>query len=271
MVASSGNGKINILGCEIFVDPGGTIVNDGGLGITTITGRDVIAPQSITVAAGSSISTGGIGGVNSLVYLDALKPPVIDGTVTPAPLLVIDGFLSACPGCSDGVIDAGETCDDGNQIAGDGCSSDCQLESCIARSVDYPNQPLCNDGVGCTVDICNVVTGNCEHVINCDDGIVCTIDQCVGDQCVHTPDDSVCADANACTDDICSQGAGCFHDNNLAACDDGLFCNGSDSCKGGICSTHAGTPCGGWGCPAGAGPLALDSVFTILSTGMRSV
>ena len=27
-------------------------------------------------------------------------------------------------------------------------------------------------------------------------------------------------------------------------CDDGLFCNGADTCHDGTCSTHAGTPCG---------------------------
>ena len=30
-----------------------------------------------------------------------------------------------------------------------------------------------------------------------------------------------------------------------ASCNDGLFCNGADSCSGGMCSVHAGDPCGG--------------------------
>jgi hypothetical protein len=37
----------------------------------------------------------------------------------------------------------------------------------------------------------------------------------------------------------------CTHPANDAACSDGLFCNGPDSCSGGACSVHAGDPCTG--------------------------
>ncbi|MBM4270019.1 MAG: hypothetical protein FJ144_26020 [Deltaproteobacteria bacterium] len=30
---------------------------------------------------------------------------------------------------------------------------------------------------------------------------------------------------------------------NDAACDDGVFCNGADTCSGGSCALHAGDPC----------------------------
>ena len=36
-----------------------------------------------------------------------------------------------------------------------------------------------------------------------------------------------------------------WSDRDGALCDDGLFCNGSDTCGGGTCTTHAGNPCGG--------------------------
>src|SRR4029453_19400930 len=36
----------------------------------------------------------------------------------------------------------------------------------------------------------------------------------------------------------------CAHTNNTAPCDDGLFCNGADTCGGGSC-IHAGDPCAG--------------------------
>src|SRR5262249_32728515 len=37
----------------------------------------------------------------------------------------------------------------------------------------------------------------------------------------------------------------CAHTANSAACDDGIFCNGTDTCAGGTCSIHAGNPCPG--------------------------
>src|SRR5690606_31528126 len=53
-----------------------------------------------------------------------------------------------------------------------------------------------------------------------------------------------CDDGNPCTDDTCEAGA-CVHTNNAATCDDGVFCNGPDSCEGGTCSVHPGSPCVG--------------------------
>src|SRR5262249_37199024 len=37
----------------------------------------------------------------------------------------------------------------------------------------------------------------------------------------------------------------CAHANDGAPCDDGVFCNGADTCAGGKCSVHAGNPCPG--------------------------
>ncbi|RME30240.1 MAG: hypothetical protein D6806_00480, partial [Deltaproteobacteria bacterium] len=52
-------------------------------------------------------------------------------------------------------------------------------------------------------------------------------------------------DGNVCTDDVCDGSGQCTHPNNTAPCDDGLFCNGADSCSGGSCSVHTGDPCAG--------------------------
>ncbi len=51
-----------------------------------------------------------------------------------------------------------------------------------------------------------------------------------------------CDDANPCTADTCTSGS-CFNTNTTGPCDDGLYCNGADSCSGGACSVHAGNPC----------------------------
>ncbi len=56
-----------------------------------------------------------------------------------------------------------------------------------------------------------------------------------------------CDDQNPCTDDACVQqgefGA-CQHTaHNDIPCDDGLFCDGTDTCYLGACSQHSGNPC----------------------------
>src|SRR5439155_977727 len=49
---------------------------------------------------------------------------------------------------------------------------------------------------------------------------------------------------NVCTDDACNGSGTCAHTPNTASCDDGFFCNGTDTCSGGTC-THSGDPCAG--------------------------
>ena len=46
-----------------------------------------------------------------------------------------------------------------------------------------------------------------------------------------------------CTDDTCDGAGACAHPANTAPCDDGLYCNGTDTCSGGACTVHAGSPC----------------------------
>jgi hypothetical protein len=47
--------------------------------------------------------------------------------------------------------------------------------------------------------------------------------------------------------DSCNEGSdNCSgNDQSGTACNDNLFCNGSDSCNGGSCSSHTGDPCPG--------------------------
>jgi len=60
-------------------------------------------------------------------------------------------------------------------------------------------------------------------------------------------DSAACDDGNPCTDDSC-MGGFCTYSGNTGSCDDGIFCNGSDSCAEGSCSVHSGDPCGGSFC-----------------------
>ena len=126
----------------------------------------------------------------------------------------------------------------------------------------------CDDGDPCTTDLCN--GGACNYASNtasCDDGIFCNgIDTCSGRKCQHAGDpcggrlecDNVCNestwschvpagvactdDGNGCTDDQCDGFGSCARIPNSASCNDGIFCNGVDTCSGGACR-HAGDPC----------------------------
>ena len=105
------------------------------------------------------------------------------------------------------------TCDE----AGDTCDLGCQ------------NDAECDDGVFCNgVEVCNA--GSCESgtPVSCDDGVGCTTDACNEntDSCDHTPVDSVC--------------------------DDGQFCNGSETCDA-VNDCQAGAdPCPGGTCDEGS-------------------
>lgn len=135
----------------------------------------------------------------------------------------------------------------------------------------------CDDGRDCTLDRC--IDGICTHDVGCDDFVACTLDACAGDgSCVNTPmnslctgggecapgtcdavtgcsfvpDASLCDDSNPCTADSCVLITGCLHtSDNGVACDDGTFCNGPDTCIGGTCSGHPGSPCGTSTCDEG--------------------
>jgi hypothetical protein len=109
---------------------------------------------------------------------------------------------------------------------GDGnCSESCNEAADVCNAPDTPGS-ACDDGLFCTgVDTCGA-TGAC--------------DQHAGDPCPGPDGDGDCNES--CDDalDTCT-----LYDGELAACDDGLFCTGVDTCGGGTCSNQAGDPCDG--------------------------
>lgn len=91
------------------------------------------------------------------------------------------------------------------------------------------------------VPVCG--NGDVEAGEACDDSNVLNGD-CCSSACQYEANGSPCpSDGNGCTDDQCD-GAGTCGIPNTAPCDDTVFCNGTDTCSGGIC-THAGNPCPG--------------------------
>ena len=119
--------------------------------------------------------------------------------------------------CDDGAFCNGaETCDPVN---------DCQAGTA----------PDCGDSVGCTVDACNEDTDSCDNTpvdANCDDGAFCngaeTCDPVNDCQAGTAPD---CGDTVGCTVDACNEDTdSCDNTPVDANCDDGAFCNGTETC-----------------------------------------
>jgi hypothetical protein len=161
--------------------------------------------------------------------------------------------------CGDGVIDSPEVCDDGldNGTLDSCCSSSCTFRSNGAACTD--------DGVQCTFDTCNGVSSVCQHP-NKPGGTACTgngvgdctnADTCngsgvclnndvgAGTSCPDTspPSSGNCKDAQCNGFGVCDQNFA--NEVNGTGCDDSVFCNGTDTCTGGTCSTHTGDPCPG--------------------------
>ncbi|MHC4064781.1 MAG: hypothetical protein ACYSUI_09810, partial [Planctomycetota bacterium] len=133
-----------------------------------------------------------------------------------------------------------ETTDTCDNLANDGNCDDglyCNgTETCDAVLDCQAGTPIdCDDGVGCTGDSCNETTDTCDNVANdanCDDGLYCngaeTCDAVLDCQ-AGTPVD--CDDGVGCTDDSCNETTDtCDNLANDGNCDDGLYCNGTETC-----------------------------------------
>lgn len=110
-------------------------------------------------------------------------------------------------------------CDDGNPCSLDSCEEEigCVYQAKSDGSpCDLPPN-YCDEKGTCFSGVCTL-----EDVVVCNDNLDCTIDSCENGGCLHEPDDS--------------------------KCDDGLFCNGTETCS----SVD--------GCENGAPPLLDDGV-----------
>lgn len=103
-----------------------------------------------------------------------------------------------------------------------------------------------------TIEVANIGSGNvwidtfevnppCVGAGDCNDGDACTADTCEAGSCAHAL--MVCDDEVGCTDDTCVAGNCVFTPNNADCADDGLFCNGVESCDVQSGCVSSGDPC----------------------------
>ena len=125
--------------------------------------------------------------------------------------------------------------------------------------------PDCDDGIGCTDDLCDPATG-CVHLPVdevCGDDVECTKDFChLVMDCYNMPWAPRCDDGNDCTFDVCYNVTGCDHMplQNTTPCGTP---EGWGNCQAGQCSCSsqcAGLECGDNGCggTCGSCPGALN-------------
>ncbi|UCC29305.1 MAG: S8 family serine peptidase, partial [Phycisphaerales bacterium] len=179
---------------------------------------DVTAPGanvwSASIAAGGTSITGSSGTSMSCPHVAGLAALVLgmDGSLTPAEVRQI---------IRDGAIDFGPTGFD--------------------RAYGYGRIDV--------LDSLALVGPGCSVPADCDDGLWCNgAEDCVSGSCVAgTPPD--CSDGVGCTDDSCNEGTdSCDNVANDANCDNGLWCDGDETC-------HATL-----GCQSGTAPDCNDGV-----------
>ena len=160
---------------------------------------------------------------------------------------------------------SGSPCDDGISCTVDNCNE--QFDGCM----NTPNNALCDDNVACNgTETCGVLGCVAGTPLTCDDGVPCTDDYCdqASGGCKHIENDGNCSDGAfcngvetcdkvagckpglpvdcndgfGCTADSCNEATdSCAHATNNAACDDNVYCNGTETCVVGL-GCQGGTP-----------------------------
>jgi len=152
------------------------------------------------------------------------------------------------PPCGDDgfFCNGAEGCDEANNVcthSGDPCApaSTCDeaQDICLIPCTDDED---CDDGLFCSgLETCG--GGFCQPGTAPCPGTECNACQEESDSCFDPAGTRCGDDGNLCTDDVCDGSGGCVNLPNSASCNDGAFCNGTDTCSGGTCFLHAGDPC----------------------------
>ncbi|MCH7870986.1 MAG: S8 family serine peptidase [Planctomycetes bacterium] len=225
---------------------------------------DVTAPGCITFSADKDRSSGGIVGFcgtsMAAPHVAGLAALLLsaDSTLTPAEVRqhIRDGAVDLGAAGFDTVYGHGRI-DAINSLSllGPGCTGDPDCddglfcngsETCVGGSCQAGTAVDCSDGIGCTDDSCNEVTHSCDSTANnanCDDGLFCngseTCDSALDCQAGIAVN---CDDGVGCTDDSCNEGTdSCDNVANDASCDNGVFCDGAETCDA-VFDCQGGSP-----------------------------
>ncbi len=150
--------------------------------------------------------------------------------------------VSVCPTGPPPSCQSDGDCDDGLFCNG---AETCNLLSGACEAGTAPN---CDDGVSCTDDSCNEGTDSCDNTPNdglCDNGLFCdgseTCSASLGCQAGAAPN---CDDGVACTNDSCNEGSDqCDNVPDNGLCDNGLFCDGAETCNAALGCQDGPDPC----------------------------
>jgi hypothetical protein len=254
-------------------DPAGAPCDDG----VFCNGADFCSNGSCSVHAGNPCpGPDGDGNCSESCNEAAAACTAADPAASPCD----DGlFCNGADTCASGACSqhAGNPCPgaDGDANCSESCSE--SAEACTAADA---NGSACSDGLfcngadTCASGFCSNHAGdpcpgpdgdaNCHEVCNlaadacsgadpagspCNDGIFCNgADACVAGSCsFHAGNPCDGSDGDVDCSEMCNETADACSgpDPNGTTCDDAIFCNGSDKCSGGSCSTHTGNPCTG--------------------------
>jgi hypothetical protein len=112
-------------------------------------------------------------------------------------------------------------------------------EHCTGSNASCPANVLASSST-----VCRPSAGDCDVTENCTGSAA----SCPANS--FKPNATPCgdpADTSCDNPDSCNSSGTCLthNENNGTPCDDDAFCNGSDTCASGTCTSHAGDPCPG--------------------------
>jgi hypothetical protein len=141
----------------------------------------------------------------------------------------------------------GSSCDDGLYCSG---AETCASGVCVSAGDPCPSV---GDGDADCSESCDEVTHLCTANdpagATCDDGLFCTMGEtCAAGACGGSAVDPCAAnvgDADTDCSESCDEASDACtaNDPDSSACDDGMFCNGAETCTAGACGDSSGDPC----------------------------
>jgi formylglycine-generating enzyme required for sulfatase activity len=139
---------------------------------------------------------------------------------------------------------ADSLCDDQNPCTTDSCAVEGETPGCHNEAVVDGLELLCTDGNPCTADSC--FTGECAHELLALENLISLGCLCGQDgDCDNIEDEDFCNGTLICVADLLGdgdEGVCMVHAETVVHCDDGLWCNGDESCDPGTGSCLGGTP-----------------------------